>query len=92
MCMKLNLSSTKSTLTARRQQGMTSGDNYARAHGAAFAVLQSDSQVGKAVFGEGAMTCLITMVLLLGAVNTKTRTPLVPFLVGCTVIINILAG
>ncbi|AWP18872.1 putative aquaporin-8-like [Scophthalmus maximus] len=79
-------------LGAAMAKGMTSGDNYARAHGAAFAVLQSDSQVGKAVFGEVAMTCLITMVLLLGAVNTKTRTPLVPFLVGCTVIINILAG
>lgn len=71
---------------------MTSRENYAKAHGAAFALLQPDGQIGGAVFGEIAMTCLVTTVVLLGAVNTKTRSPLVPFLVGCTVVINILAG
>lgn len=74
------------------QQGMTSKENYARANGAAFDVLQSDGQVGRALFGEVAMTCLITMVLLLGAVNSRTRNPMVPFMVGCTVIFTILAG
>ena len=38
------------------------------------------------------MTCLVTMVVLLVAVNKKTKTPLAPFLVGCTVIICVLAG
>ncbi len=76
----------------RCQQAMTSRENFAKAHGAAFALLQSDSEIGGALFGEVAMTCLVTMVVLLGAVNPKTRSPLVPFLVGCTVIINILAG
>lgn len=71
---------------------MTTGEKYAKVHGAAFAVLQPDSPVGRAVFAEVAMTCLITLVLLLGAVNSKTKTPTVPFLVGCTVIFNILAG
>uniref|UniRef100_A0A3Q1F250 Aquaporin 8a, tandem duplicate 2 n=2 Tax=Acanthochromis polyacanthus TaxID=80966 RepID=A0A3Q1F250_9TELE len=71
---------------------MTSRENYDKAHGAAFAVLQSEDQIGGAVFGEIAMTCLVTMVVLLGAVNATTRSPLVPFMVGCTVIINILAG
>lgn len=71
---------------------MTSKENYARANGAAFDVLQSDGQVGRALFGEVAMTCLITMVLLLGAVNSRTRNPMVPFMVGCTVIFTILAG
>lgn len=71
---------------------MTSGKNYAKAHGAAFALLQPGSPIGGAVFGEIAMTCLVTTVVLLGAVNAKTRSPLVPFMVGCTVIINILAG
>ncbi|XP_019957349.1 aquaporin-8b [Paralichthys olivaceus] len=79
-------------LGASMAKGMTSKENYAEAHGAAFDLLQADSQVGRAVFGEVAMTCLITMVLLLGAVNSKTRSPMVPFLVGCTVIFNILAG
>lgn len=71
---------------------MTSRENYAKAHGAAFALLRSDGEIGGALIGEIAMTCLVTMVVLLGAVNTKTRSPLVPFMVGCTVIINILAG
>ena len=59
----------------RDQQLMTSAESYAKASGGSFAVLQVDSDKGKAVFGEIAMTCLITMVLLLGAVNTKTRNP-----------------
>lgn len=71
---------------------MTSRENFLKAHGAAFAVLQPDAEIGGALFGEVAMTCLITTVLLLGAVNAKTRNPMAPFMVGCTVIFNILAG
>jgi len=71
---------------------MTPAENYSKAQGAAFAVLQSDEQLGGALFGEMAMTCLVTVVVLLGAVNGKTRSPLVPFTVGCAVAINILAG
>lgn len=71
---------------------MTSHENYVNATGAAFDILQSDDQLVKAVFAEIAMTCLITMVVLLGAVNGKSKSPMVPFMVGCTVIINILAG
>jgi hypothetical protein len=37
--------------------------------------------------GTGVFRSLITMVVLLVAVNPKTKTPLAPFLVGCTVII-----
>lgn len=77
---------------ARCQQAMTSAEKFAKANGAAFAVLQSNGAIGGALFGEVAMTCLITLVLLLGAVNATTRSPMVPFLVGCTVIFNILAG
>uniref|UniRef100_A0A8C9Z3A1 Aquaporin 8a, tandem duplicate 2 n=1 Tax=Sander lucioperca TaxID=283035 RepID=A0A8C9Z3A1_SANLU len=73
-------------------KAMTLRENFDKAHGAAFALLQSDGDIGGAVFGEVTMTCLVTMVLLLGAVNAKIRSPLVPFMVGCTVIINILAG
>uniref|UniRef100_A0A672MMM4 ABC transmembrane type-1 domain-containing protein n=1 Tax=Sinocyclocheilus grahami TaxID=75366 RepID=A0A672MMM4_SINGR len=73
-------------------QGMTSNEKYAQAQGAAFTVLQADELIMKALFGEIAMTCLVTMVVLLGAVKAKSKSPLVPFLVGCTVIINILVG
>ncbi|KAA8585055.1 hypothetical protein FQN60_003749, partial [Etheostoma spectabile] len=63
-------------------KAMTSRENFDKAHGAAFVLLQSDSDIGGAVLGEVAMTCLVTMVLLLGAVNAKNRSPLVPFMVG----------
>ncbi|KAM3598991.1 uncharacterized protein V6R79_025235 [Siganus canaliculatus] len=79
-------------LGAAMAKAMTSTENYAKARGAAFALLQPDDDLGAAVFGEVAMTCLLTMVLLLGAVNSTTKSPLVPFLVGCTVVFNILAG
>lgn len=71
---------------------MTSRERFAQAHGAAFTLVQSKDAVGGALFGEVAMTCLVTLVVLLGAVNAKTKSPMVPFLVGCTVIILILAG
>lgn len=73
-------------------QMMVPADRYLNATGAAFDILKSDSQLTGAIFGEVAMTCLITMVVLLVAVNQKTKTPLAPFLVGSTVIINVLAG
>uniref|UniRef100_A0A3Q1G9Z7 Aquaporin-8-like n=1 Tax=Acanthochromis polyacanthus TaxID=80966 RepID=A0A3Q1G9Z7_9TELE len=71
---------------------MTPPDRYRNATGAAFDILKSDEHLYRALFGEVAMTCLVTMVVLLVAVNGKTKTPLAPFLVGCTVIINVLAG
>ncbi|XP_010872560.2 aquaporin-8b isoform X2 [Esox lucius] len=79
-------------LGASMSKLMTSTENYAKAQGAAFTILQSEDQLMGALFGEMAMTCLVTMVVLLGAVNAKSSTPMVPFMVGCTVIINVLAG
>ncbi|XP_012721780.2 aquaporin-8 [Fundulus heteroclitus] len=71
---------------------MTSAERFTNATGAAFDVLKADSQLYRALFAEVAMTCLVTMVVLMAAVNSRTKTPLAPFLVGCTVIVNILAG
>lgn len=71
---------------------MTSVEHYATAEGAAFAVIQSDEQVMAAIFGEVAMTLLVTTVVLMSAVNSKSKSPMAPFLIGCTVIVNILAG
>ncbi|XP_076026759.1 aquaporin-8b [Genypterus blacodes] len=73
-------------------KAVTSSEKFAKAHGGAFDVLRSDGQIGKALFGEIIMTCLVTMVVLLGAFNGKTKSPLVPFMAGCTVLILILAG
>lgn len=71
---------------------MVPAERYLNATGAAFDIIKSESQLSGAIFGEVAMTCLVTMVVLLVAVNGKTKTPLAPFLVGCTVIVNVLAG
>uniref|UniRef100_A0A8C6S604 Aquaporin 8b n=1 Tax=Neogobius melanostomus TaxID=47308 RepID=A0A8C6S604_9GOBI len=60
--------------------------------GAGMAKLMTPADHYMNATGAVAMTCLITMVVLLVAVNSKTKTPLAPFLVGCTVIINVLAG
>ncbi|KAG7258382.1 hypothetical protein CRUP_027354 [Coryphaenoides rupestris] len=79
-------------LGAAMSKVMTPSDRYNNATGAAFDILKTEQQLPSAIFAEMAMTCLITMVVLLVAVNPKTKTPLAPFLVGCTVIINVLAG
>lgn len=71
---------------------MTPPERYLNASGAAFDIIKSDDQLKGALCGEIFMTCLVTMVVLLGDVNEKSKSPMVPFLVGCTVIINILAG
>lgn len=83
---------TKPFITTHVLQIMTPAERYHNATGAAFDILRSESQLTGAIFGEVAMTCLVTMVVLLVAVNSKTKTPMAPFLVGCTVIICVLAG
>ncbi|XP_036398338.1 aquaporin-8a.2 [Megalops cyprinoides] len=79
-------------LGAAMSKAMTPSGRYINATGAAFSILKSEEQLPGAIFGEVAMTCLVTMVVLLGAVNGKSKSPMVPFMVGCTVIVNILAG
>ncbi|MBN3287321.1 AQP8 protein, partial [Polyodon spathula] len=71
---------------------MTSSANFANATGAAFTVVKSNDQIAGAVFGEIAMTCFIIIVVCMVAVNGKSKTPLAPFCIGCTVIVNVLAG
>ncbi|XP_035254787.1 aquaporin-8-like [Anguilla anguilla] len=71
---------------------LTTREKYAQATGAAFTVLQSEDHLGAAIFGEAAMTCLVTLVVLMGAVNRKSKSPLVPFLVGGAIVICVLAG
>ncbi|KAJ8387127.1 hypothetical protein AAFF_G00160670 [Aldrovandia affinis] len=79
-------------LGAAMSKVMTTREHYARAKGAAFTILQSEDQLAAAIFGEAAMTCLVTVVVLMGAVNRKTRSAMVPFLVGSAVIVCVLAG
>ncbi|XP_056306510.1 aquaporin-8b [Danio aesculapii] len=79
-------------LGAVMAKGMTSSEKYAQAQGAAFTVLQADDHIIKALFAEAAMTCLATLAVLLSAVNGRSKTHMFPFLVGCTVMVNVLAG
>ncbi|XP_064172311.1 aquaporin-8-like isoform X1 [Anguilla rostrata] len=79
-------------LGAAMSKVMTTRAKYAQATGAAFTVLQSEDQLGAAIFGEATMTCLVTLVVLMGAVNHKSKSPLVPFLVGGAIVICVLAG
>ncbi|XP_076856426.1 aquaporin-8a.2 [Brachyhypopomus gauderio] len=79
-------------LGAAMSKVMTSKENYMNATGAAFTILRSHDQLWAVMFAELAMTSLVTMVVLLGAVNGKSKSPMVPFMVGCSVIFNILAG
>ncbi|XP_008434661.1 aquaporin-8 [Poecilia reticulata] len=71
---------------------MTSPERFSNASGAAFDLLSSESQLYRALFGEAAMTCLVALVVLMVAVNSRTKTPFAPFLVGSTIMFNILAG
>ncbi|XP_030630059.1 aquaporin-8a.1 [Chanos chanos] len=62
------------------------------ATGAAFTTVKSNSEIGMATVAEMIMTLFLTMVVSMGAVNGRTRTPLVPFCIGLTVTADILAG
>ncbi|TRY84702.1 hypothetical protein DNTS_003919 [Danionella cerebrum] len=79
-------------LGAAMAKGMSSAEKYGQAHGAAFTLLEADDDIIRALFAEMLMTCLVSMVVLMVAVNGKTKSPLAPVLVGCTVIINVFAG
>uniref|UniRef100_A0A672H520 Aquaporin-8-like n=1 Tax=Salarias fasciatus TaxID=181472 RepID=A0A672H520_SALFA len=67
-------------------------DRYYNATGGAYKILQSETQLTRAIFAEVTLTCLLTMVVLLVSRNKKSKTPLGPFLAGSTVIINGLIG
>ncbi|KAJ3607603.1 hypothetical protein NHX12_024654 [Muraenolepis orangiensis] len=69
-------------LGAAMSKVMTPADHYLNTTGAAFDILKSEKQLPAAIFAEVSMTCLITLVVLMVAVNTKTKTPLGPILGG----------
>lgn len=65
---------------------------YTTFHGGAFnAVIVSSDLVG-ATSAEVIMTLILTMVVCMGAVNSRTRSQWAPFCIGLAVTANILAG
>ncbi|KAL6095307.1 aqp8 [Pungitius sinensis] len=65
-------------------------EEYNASHGGAFNVANKD--LGATTLAEALMTLFLTMVVAMGAVNSQTRSPWVPFCVGLTVTANIFAG
>ncbi|XP_066521395.1 aquaporin-8a.1 [Hoplias malabaricus] len=65
---------------------------FYNASGAAFNAVMSTADVGPVTVAEVVMTLFLTMVISLGAVNRRTKSPLAPFCIGLTVTANILAG
>lgn len=80
------------TRRASLPQVMTAGDRYENASGAAFTAITSDEQVAGAVVGEVVMSMFLVLVVIMGAVNERTKSPLAPFCIGFTVVADILAG
>ncbi|XP_050173540.1 aquaporin-8 [Myiozetetes cayanensis] len=67
-------------------------ERYGNASGGAFGGITADEQIPAALVGEVVMTTFLVLVVCMGAVNGKTKTPLAPFCVGFTVTAGILAG
>lgn len=63
---------------------------YTAASGGAFDIGSSD--VVKCTLAEVIMTTGLTMVVIMGAINGRTRSALAPFCIGLTVTANIFAG
>ncbi|MBN3306892.1 AQP8 protein, partial [Amia calva] len=66
--------------------------SYDNATGGAFNVVKSNEQIYAAIIAEIVMTLFLTMVVCMGAVNGKSRSPLAPLCIGLTVAADILAG
>lgn len=62
---------------------------YDASLGAAFNIADD---LGKTTLAEAVLTLILTLVVCLSAVNSKTRTPMAPFCIGLTVAANIFAG
>ncbi|CAB1313101.1 unnamed protein product [Coregonus sp. 'balchen'] len=66
--------------------------SYDSAAGGAFNVVKTTGAIGSATVAEMVMTLFLSLVVCMGAVNGRTRTPLAPLCIGLTVTANILAG
>ncbi|XP_061849830.1 aquaporin-8 [Colius striatus] len=73
-------------------KAMAAGERYANASGGAFGTITADGQVPSVLAAEIVMSTLLLLVVCMGAINGKTKTPLAPFCIGFTVTVNVLAG
>ncbi|XP_054036523.1 aquaporin-8 [Dryobates pubescens] len=67
-------------------------ESYRNSTGGAFSIITSDEQVPSALVNEVIMTSFLFLVVCMGAVNGKTKSPLAPVCIGFTVTATVLAG
>ncbi|XP_008936346.1 PREDICTED: aquaporin-8, partial [Merops nubicus] len=65
---------------------------YTEAGGGVFSVIQTDNQIPSALLCEIILTTFLLLVVCMGALNGKSKTPLAPLYIGFTITINVLAG
>ncbi|XP_010000902.1 PREDICTED: aquaporin-8 [Chaetura pelagica] len=68
------------------------GERFLASHGGAFGSIAEDGQIPAALVAEIVMTTFLILVVCMGAINGKTRTPLVPLHVSFVVVAAVLAG
>ncbi|XP_072522767.1 aquaporin-8a.1 [Salminus brasiliensis] len=73
-------------------KAISPSDEFYNASGAAFNAIKSSGEIGPVTVAEMMMTLFLTVVVSMGAVNGRTKSPLAPFCIGLTVTANILAG
>ncbi|GAB0196436.1 aquaporin-8 [Grus japonensis] len=73
-------------------QAVAASERYVNASGGAFSSITADEQIPSVLVGEIVMTTFLVLVVCMGAINGKTKTPLAPFCIGFTVTVDILAG
>ncbi|XP_045925252.1 aquaporin-8-like [Micropterus dolomieu] len=71
-------------------KAMYPANMFAASLGGAFEVVNND--LGKTTLAEIIMTLFLTMVVCMGAINSRTSSPFAPFCIGLTVTANIFAG
>ncbi|XP_005523282.1 PREDICTED: aquaporin-8 [Pseudopodoces humilis] len=67
-------------------------ERFGNASGGAFGGITADEQVPAVLLGEIVLSSFLLLVVCMGAINGRSRTPLAPLCIGLTVTADILAG
>ncbi|XP_068279882.1 aquaporin-8 [Nyctibius grandis] len=73
-------------------KAVTASERFGNASGGAFSGIVADEQIPSVLVGEIVLTTFLLLVVCMGAVNGKTKSPLAPFWVAFTVTAAVLAG
>ncbi|KAM7038893.1 aquaporin-8 [Acridotheres tristis] len=67
-------------------------EHFRNASGGAFSAITADEQVPAVLAAEIVLSSFLLLVVCMGAINGRTRTPLAPLCIGLSVTVGILAG